>query len=92
MIVTNMMNEKGNAVVNQYIISDDTSVIFQSYDTTIAIFSNHVMTVGGFWDYSKTTSKYLYIFLSAMIGGKWNRKEVLNAIKDGYIIYNPSMK
>ena len=92
MIVTNMRNENGNAVPNQYIISDDNSVIFQSYDTTIAIFSNHVMTIGGFWDYSKSTSKYLYMFLSAMIGGKWNRKEVLSAIKDGYIIYNPSMK
>ena len=92
MLVSNMRSPKGNPVPNQYIISDENCVIFQSCETTIAIFSDHIMTIGGFWDYSKNTMKYLYIFLNAMIGGTWNKKAVLDAIKDGYIIYNPSMK
>ena len=92
MIISNMRNSKGNSVPNQYIISNGDSVVFQSYETTIAIFSDYTMVIGGFWDYSKTTMKYLYIFLNAMIGGTWNKKAVLDAIKDGYIIYNPSMK
>ena len=50
---------------NQFVMEDDKKLIFQSYDSIIAIYDkeNDVMTLGKDWDYSTTTSKYLYKFI-----------------------------
>lgn len=52
-------------VKNQFILENDEQLIFQSYGSIIAVYNkeNHQITLGGNWDYSKTTSKYLYKFL-----------------------------
>lgn len=51
---------------NQFIITDAESgtTTFQSYNSTIAIMDkNGSLTLGKKWDYSKTTSTHLYLFL-----------------------------
>lgn len=52
---------------NQFIIRGEHKVIFQSYDSTIAIIEytedGQVLTLGCDWDYSNTTLKHLYMFL-----------------------------
>lgn len=48
---------------NQFILEGEGKTIFQSYDSTIAIIKNGKLTLGKYWDYSKTTSKHLYLFL-----------------------------
>ena len=49
---------------NQFVITDGNTVVFQSYDSTIARIEGGVLVLGSDWDYSKTTLKHLYLFLS----------------------------
>lgn len=80
MRVENMVSNRGNYVPNQFIITDDDGrEIFQSYETIIAIKDNgKIILDNDALDYSRTTSKYLYLFLGM------NRKEI---IKDKNITY-----
>lgn len=52
-------------VKNQFVLENDEQLIFQSYDSIIAVYNkeSHEITLGKDWDYSRTTSKYLYEFL-----------------------------
>lgn len=50
-------------VKNQFIVRGGNEIIFQSYDSTIAVVDNGSITLGVDWDYSRTTLKYLYAFL-----------------------------
>lgn len=50
---------------NQFVITHKGARYFQSYSSTCAkIDANGVLSFGFDWDYSKTTLKHLYIFLS----------------------------
>ena len=74
MRVENMVSNRGNYVSNQFIITDDKGrEIFQSYETIIAIKDKGKITLdNNALEYSRTTSKYLYLFLGM------NRKEIKN--------------
>lgn len=50
---------------NQFLIKTNNKIVFQSYDSTIAIYDENKQTLklGKWWDYSHTTRKHLYIFL-----------------------------
>ena len=75
MKVTNITNNKGNKVANQFIVYDDNkNKYFQSYDSIIVKISNYIKNDKGlplssitldekYWNYSATTSKYRNIFL-----------------------------
>ena len=80
MNVENMVSNRGNYIPNQFIITDDEGRdIFQSYETIIAIKDKGKITLdNNALEYSRTTSKYLYLFLGM------NRKEI---IKDKNITY-----
>lgn len=63
--VNNIVSAKGNTIANQFEINDykNNVVYFQSYETIIAKIEDGKITVDpDYWDYSKTTSKYLNIF------------------------------
>ena len=49
---------------NQFVIKTDKGIVFQSYNSVIAIYENGVLTLGKDWDYSKTTTKHLYLFIN----------------------------
>ena len=74
MKVENMVSNRGNYIPNQFIITDDDGrEIFQSYETIIAIKDNgKIILDSDALDYSRTTSKYLYLFLGM------NRNEIKN--------------
>lgn len=81
MKIQNIVNNNGNAVPTQFIISDGNRDIFQSYKTIIAISSdNDIILDNDALNYSRTTSKYLYQFLNK------DRKTILKLIKNGTII------
>lgn len=95
MKVTNMTSAKGNKVPNQFIIQDENDSpmgnnsvdYFQSYNTVIAKrdkfragIAKRQIWLDTKWQYSKTTSKYLYMFLGM------KRKEIETGIKNGSII------
>lgn len=82
-MVTNLINERGNAVRNQFIIYGDNGITFQSYKTKIATIKNGVVTLNAtMWDYSYTTSKYLYQFLRANGWQVYSKKDVQQLIDD----------
>jgi len=66
MKVENLESNRGNKVANQFMIHDDNgNVIFQSYDSVIAIKdeSGNITLDEKYWNYSATTSKYRNQFL-----------------------------
>jgi hypothetical protein len=77
--VKNMVGNSGLPVRNQFIIKADDGVYFQSYETVIARNCLGAFTLDDQWDYSRTTSKYLYRFTGL------DRKQILKGIKDGSI-------
>ena len=66
--VAQMLNDRGQAVKNQfYIFDQDNSVVmFQSYNSIIAKRDNNgnVELDQNYWDYSLTTGKYRNVFLA----------------------------
>jgi len=59
MKVSNITNSNGNKVPNQFLITGNGDVTFQSYESTILkITGGQVYLDDYYWDYSKTTSKY----------------------------------
>lgn len=64
MRITNLINNKGNAVKNQFVITEDNRETFQSYESKIAIIENGQVTLDPYyWDYSVTTLRHLKNFL-----------------------------
>lgn len=52
---------------NQFVIYNDDAIVFQSYRTLIAMWSYKEQKLyinWNYWDYSKTTSKHLKIFIN----------------------------
>ena len=69
-MVTNLINEKGNAVKNQFIITERNTIAFQSYNSRVCeivkpcgMGFEALVRFGCDWDYSQTTAKHLYSFL-----------------------------
>lgn len=80
MKVVNLRSSKGNKVPNQFIIEMGDKIVFQSYDSIIAEVSKGVIYLDPvYYNYSKTTSKYLYMFLNM------NKKEIQDGLKSGKI-------
>lgn len=94
-------DRSGEAVRNQYAIEIPEGWAFQSYDSLIAIYNSNenTLTLGRYFDYSVTTSKYLRKFLQEyarpiyrnLPDGK-SLKDTLNkAIRENLIQYNEAM-
>lgn len=51
---------------NQFVIRGENKTVFQSYNSEIAEINNDTgkLKLGCDWDYSKTTTKHLYLFLN----------------------------
>ena len=101
--VRNMVSPRsGRPVANQFIIHSNNAVIFQSYNSVIAIVDYDAqgaaaLTIGRDWDYSTTTAKYLYEFLNEYakhifgdLGA--NRKRVKIAIENKDIAYDDNLR
>jgi len=60
-----MIGNSGNAVANQFVLTDKGREIFQSYDSIIVIRNaNGKITLDlNDWNYSVTTSRYRNLFL-----------------------------
>lgn len=85
---------------NQFVIKGDKKIVFQSYNSVIAILENGDLTLGCYWDYSTTTSKYLYMFLNEYYCtdeiyealNKNNKKQAIQKLIDnGYIAYDENL-
>ena len=71
MRVSNIINNRGNKVPNQFLINHGSIMVFQSYNSAIAKKENGVITLDpDYWDYSVTTLRYLKIFLNTTASKK----------------------
>ena len=102
-MVANLINDRGNAVKNQFIITSEENgkkvVTFQSYNSRICdiVYNcgmgfDALVRFGRDWNYSQTTAKHLYSFL------RQNGLEILaskqaieEAIDRGYARLNQSI-
>lgn len=65
MKVSNLTNNNGNKIANQFEIIDGDNRLFQSYDSIIVKqYNGKVYLDATYWNYSKTTSKYRSQFLN----------------------------
>jgi len=85
-MVENMTNERMNTVPNQFIITFEKGMVFQSYKSIIAIKTNDKTYIGGKYKYSNTTGKYRNIFLGEEL------RETEIKIKKGIYIYDKELK
>lgn len=88
MKVTNITNNRGRKVPNQFIIENGNVYTFQSYNSVIAVvdFDNSIITIGGDWNYSTTTSRYRNAFFEGLgLDEMSNTASVREAIKDGEV-------
>lgn len=88
MLVTNMNSARGNAVPNQFVIENVAieidgiliqGTVFQSYKTVIALYTvdNVLYLDEKYWDYSKTTMRYLNAFLQEHTFHKSAAKQIV---------------
>lgn len=85
--VQNLINSNGRATANQFVIWEDGSISFQSYNSLVCVIdeTNATITFGRDWDYSKTTMKHLNTFLSNYAYFDFKGAQTIRkAIKDGY--------
>lgn len=70
MKVRNLEGIRGTVVRNQFIINEGHKTWFQSYNSVIVEIDREYqkITIGCDWDYSRTTTKYLKIFLMNEVG------------------------
>ena len=107
-MIANLINDRGNAVRNQFVITEGKTTAFQSYSSRVCeivkpcgMGFDALVRFGCDWNYSQTTAKHLYSFL------KQNGLEILaskqaieEAIERGYarlnqsiaVIYDESMR
>lgn len=85
--VEQMINNRGNGAMNQFVIHDGDLLMFQSYDSLIAVVNRATKEIifGSDWDYSVTTGKHRNIFFMdyANIPDLGSKKGIEKALKDG---------
>ena len=107
-MVANLINDRGNAVRNQFIIIDGNTIAFQSYSSRVCeivkpcgMGYDTLVRFGRDWDYSQTTTKHLYSFLRQNgLKVLASKKDIEEAIERGYarcneaiaVIYDKSMR
>ncbi len=79
---------------NQFRIYGDNLNILQSYDSKVVEITNYqgcyqCIILGRDWDYSRTTSKYVYMFLDeysrVRIYGEANKRKYINDLLKEYL-------
>ena len=88
MRISNLVNDNGNHAVNQFLVETTERIYFQSYERIIAVKDNNngKITLSQDWDYSKTTSKHLYIWLRDYTRHRVSgRDDVAELIENGTI-------
>lgn len=81
---------------NQFVIEEEKRIIFQSYESIIAIYESRsqLLILGRDWDYSRTTAKHLYLFINDYICNKeieevnnrTNKREYIQKLIDNGVI------
>lgn len=100
-MVSQLINARGNAVKNQYVITDEKRgvTVFQSYNSIICEVVNNpgmgydtLVRFGHDWNYSPTTAKHRSKFLSNMgLDCLASKKDIEDALERGHARLNESI-
>ncbi len=95
MKIYNLLGRSGRAVPNQFVVENNQTIIFQSYESICAIYYKNTkkLAFGEDWDYSRTTVKYLHQFLDEYVPLPYHNKstkELRKMVSDGVIEYYPN--
>lgn len=97
-MVTNLINNNGRAVANQFVITDNGVIRFQSYNSIVCEIRgagmgfDNVVCFGADWDYSRTTMKHLCKFLRDNgLNVLASSKDIREAIDRGYARYDEAI-
>ena len=102
-MVANLINDRGNAVRNQFVITGEENgkkvVTFQSYNSRICDIVYNcgmgfevLIRLGRDWNYSQTTAKHLYSFLRQNdLDILASKQAIEEAIDRGYARLNQSI-
>ena len=82
MMISNLINKQGNAVKNQFIITEENKITFQSYNSKIVETEGTWITFYPDYNYSSTTSKHRNKFLSDVLGVDIKTSDVETMIKE----------
>ena len=93
--VEQMINNNNNPASNQFVIKGENKIIFQSYDSIIAVvdYNNKTIELGEDWNYSRTTGKHRNIFfadyvnMSDLATLEGIRKALKNGLCNGWKIF-----
>ena len=107
-MVTNLINDRGNAVKNQFIVTDGKTIAFQSYNSRVCeivkpcgMGYDALVRFGCDWNCSQTTAKHLYSFLRQNgLEILANKQAIEEAIERGHarldeaiaVVYDESMR
>ena len=107
-MIANLINDRGNAVRNQFIITEGNTTAFQSYNSRVCeivkpcgMGFDVLVRFGRDWNYSQTTAKHLYSFLRQNgLDILASKQAIEEAIDRGYarlnqsiaVMYDKSMK
>lgn len=98
-MVANLINKNGRAVANQFVITEGNGdIAFQSYNSRVCeirkggLGFERVVVLGKDYNYSQTTTKHLYSFLSQNgLEILANKKAIDEALKRGHARYNEAV-
>ena len=107
-MIANLINDRGNAVRNQFIITEGNTTALQSYNSRVCVIVKPcgmgfdvLVRFGRDWNYSQTTAKHLYSFLRQNgLEILASRQAIKEAIDRGHarldeaiaVVYDESMK
>ena len=89
--IKNMVSASGNSVANQFLILENGVRYFKSYNSMIAKWNGTILVLGRDWDYSRTTLKYLKIFMEDFTSFKTEKANIQKQIDDSTILYDCNM-
>ena len=79
-MISQFINDKGNAVKNHFVISDEDGSYLQSYDSVVALVKHDgSIVLGTDYNYSRTTMKHVFSFVNL------SSKEINQAVKENTI-------
>lgn len=82
----------GNPVANQFVINTNKGVFFQSYLTLVArVDKKGQVWLSSAWDYSRTTTRYLYQFLKEYGYYDLSASKVRQLLKDKTFKYKDTL-
>ena len=92
MTIANLKSPRSDRpVANQFVAYDGRHTYFQSYNSLVCTIDGNAQTItfGRDWNYSRTTSKYLRVFMNEYaprVAFEWSTRYINDIIREGAFV------